>query len=195
MKVNPKHLALSFLGAGLLFTPLVFAHALGAHGAGFADGFAHPFLGLDHLLAMIAVGLWAAQMGGAARWRVPLAFLTVMAGGTLWANLGLGGALVETAVAGSVLALGLLVACAVRLSSFWSVLAVAAFALFHGYAHGLEMPEAASPTSYGLGFILATAVLHLAGIGLGLAARQRRILIRLGGVAIAATGALLLAGG
>ena len=183
---------------GLLFcTALpgaVEAHTFGAHGAGFADGLVHPFLGIDHLVAILAVGFWAAQLGGAALWRVPLAFLAVMTSGVLWAGTGLDGALVEAAVAGSVLALGLMIALSVRLPSGWGALLVAVFALFHGHAHGLEMPEAASPWSYGAGFLLATASLHLAGLALGLSTRRHRVLIRLGGAAIAATGAILLVG-
>ncbi len=168
------------------------AHGFGAHAAGFAEGFAHPFLGLDHLLAMLGVGLWASQLGGAALWRLPLAFLAVMAGAALWASAGLDAALVDTLVAGSVLALGLVVACAARLPGFCSVLAVAGFALFHGYAHGLEMPAAASPWNYGAGFLLATASLHLAGLVLGGEARRHRAWVRLGGAALAVGGAALL---
>ena len=169
------------------------AHTFGASGAGFAAGFAHPYLGLDHLLAMVAVGFWAAQSGRPALWQLPPAFLTLMAGGAVWANLGLETARAETGIGLSVLALGLLIAGRVRLPSTWSTFAVAVFALFHGYAHGLEMPEAASPGTYAAGFVLATASLHLVGIGFGLFARRRHALIRASGAAIAVAGAWLLA--
>lgn len=182
----------------LAVTTLVFAggasaHTFGAHGAGFAEGIAHPFLGLDHLLAMLAVGLWAAQLGGPARWRLPLAFLAAMAGGALLANLGFEAAFAETAIAGSVLALGLLIAGKVRLPAALSLMAAAMFALGHGYAHGLEMPQAGSPWAYGAGFLLATASLHGAGILLGSGAGRLALLVRAGGAAIAATGLILLA--
>lgn len=179
---------------GLSFAGSASAHSFGAQGAGFVQGLAHPFLGLDHLLAMFAVGLWASQLGGTALWRVPLAFVAVMAGGALWANLGLDAALAETVIALSVLALGVMVAGAVRLPMSWSLPLVALFALGHGYAHGLEIPDAASPWGYGAGFLLATAGLHLAGIGAGLSAHRHRALVRLGGCAIAVGGAWLLAG-
>jgi urease accessory protein len=194
MKNQSKFLAVSsFAGAGLLFAPAVFAHTFGAHGAGFADGLAHPFLGLDHLLAMLAVGLWAAQLGGAALWRVPAVFLAAMAGGALLADPSVDAASLETAVGGSVLALGLLVALALRLPGGLGLLAVALCASLHGYAHGLEMPQAASPLAYGLGFLSATAGLHLLGVSLGMSLGRFRLASRVGGVAIAAAGLLILA--
>ncbi|MCX7110566.1 MAG: HupE/UreJ family protein [Proteobacteria bacterium] len=194
MKANSKFLAFTFAAiAGMLFTPAVFAHTVGAHGAGFAGGLAHPFFGLDHLLAMIAVGLWASQLGGSAMRRVPVAFVTAMAGGAVLANPAMDVSWLETAIAGSVLALGLMVAFRLRLPSLPGLVAVAVFALFHGFAHGLEMPQTASPLGYGLGFLLATASLHLAGIFLGLAMGRKRFMLQAGGVAIAAAGLLLMA--
>lgn len=192
--MKSKSFVLAFLaGAALVFTGGASAHTFGAHGAGFAEGVAHPCLGLDHLLAMLAVGLWAAQRGGPARWRLPLAFMAAMAGGAGLANLGIGAAFAETLAAGSVLILGLLIAGRVRLAQASSLLAVAVFALGHGYAHGLEMPEAASPWGYGAGFLLATASLHGAGVLLGSTAGRLAFPVRAGGAAIAATGLILLA--
>lgn len=176
------------MGAALL--PVVQAHTLGASGSGLAEGFIHPFLGLDHLLAMIAVGLWAAQLGGRATWLTPAAFVMVMAGAALLGSLGMELPMLEPAVASSVLVSGLLVACAVRLPPAASVCLVALFALFHGYAHGLESPQTASPALYGAGFILATASLH--GIGLGLGFLIGRYGSRVGGATIALTGLFLL---
>lgn len=194
MKNQSKFLAVSsFATAAVLFTPAVFAHTFGAQGAGFADGLAHPFLGLDHLLAMLAVGVWAAQLGGAALWRVPAAFLAAMAGGALLAIPLVDMAWLETAIGASVLALGVLVALALRLPSGSALLAVALFASFHGFAHGLEMPQTASPAGYGLGFLSATASLHLLGVLLGLFLGRVRFASRVGGVAIAAAGLLMLA--
>lgn len=176
-----------------LFAATASAHTFGAHGAGMTEGLVHPFIGLDHLLAMLAVGIWAAQLGGRALWQVPLAFVAVMAGGAALAQLGLGLSLVEVMIAGSVLALGLLIAGAVRVSGTVSVMAVSLFALFHGYAHGLEMPQAGSPVAYAAGFVLATVCLHLLGIALGLSLNRMRVLSRISGAAIAVTGVYLLA--
>lgn len=178
----------------ILFAGRAAAHTFGAHDAGFAEGLAHPFLGLDHLLTMIAVGVWAVQLGGRALWLVPLAFVSVMGGGAGLAYLGASFAPVEVAIAASVLVLGLLVAGSVRVSAAAGAMVVSSLALFHGYAHGLEIPLAATPTAYAAGFILATTGLHLLGIGLGLLLRWTPMLSKLGGSALAATGVYLLAG-
>ncbi|MFM8332470.1 MAG: HupE/UreJ family protein [Candidatus Methylumidiphilus sp.] len=193
MKSKAKYFTVPALaGFALVFAPSASAHTLGSHGAGFAAGVAHPFIGLDHLLTMLAVGLWAAQLGGAALWRVPAAFVAAMAVGAALARPELDLAGLELAVGGSVLALGLLLAFALRLPGLLAPLAVALLALSHGAAHGLEMPQTASPWGYGLGFLLATAGLHGAGIALGLSLK-RSALARVGGVAIAAAGLWLLA--
>jgi len=169
------------------------AHALGVPHTDFATGFGHPLGGLDHVLAMVAVGLWAAQLGGRALWWVPLTFVLAMAVGGF---LGISLPMVEMGIAGSVLVLGVLVALASRLPLAASMALVGVFALFHGYAHGAEMAAESSALWYSLGFMLATALLHGAGIGVGLTARSGMTarLVRLGGAAIAASGALLLAG-
>ncbi|MEW6415727.1 MAG: HupE/UreJ family protein [Pseudomonadota bacterium] len=157
--------------------------------AGFASGLAHPFLGLDHLLAMIAVGLWAAQQGGRAVWAVPAAFVGAMVLGGLAAWTGGTLPQVETGIALSVLVLGLLVATRRQWVAPAGMALAAGFALFHGYAHGLEMPHAASPFQYALGLVLATAALHAAGIGGSLFGRR---VVQWSGVAIAATGLVLI---
>jgi len=159
----------------------------------FSAGLAHPFSGWDHLLAMIAVGLWAAQLGGRARWLVPASFVGLMALGAALGEAGLAFAGLEQGIAASVLALGLLVAGAVRLPVAAGMALVGLFALFHGLAHGGEMPASAAGLNYGFGFIAATALLHAAGLGAGaLAARRSTLLPRLAGGAIAVS-ALLLA--
>lgn len=152
---------------------------------GFSGGLAHPLLGLDHLLAMIAIGLWAAQQGGRATWAVPAAFVGAMAlgGGLAWSGIALAHA--ETGIALSVLVLGLLVATRRRWTLAAGMAIAAAFALFHGYAHGLEMPQAASPVLYGLGFVLATACLHGVGIAGSLIGRYA---MQAAGVGIAVSG-------
>ena len=181
--------------AALLAANAAQAHIISAQGAGFAAGFAHPFSGLDHLVAMVAVGLWAAQLGGRARWIVPLAFMGALAAGAGLALAGVRLPAVETGIASSVMILGLLIAIAARLPTAASAVLVGAFAVFHGHAHGTELPQAASGALYGAGFLLATGLLHATGLGLG-AAMQRRFesawLRALGG-GIAAIGAVMLA--
>jgi urease accessory protein len=138
------------------------AHTFGSHGAGLAEGLAHPFLGLDHLLAMLAVGLWAAQLGGRAMWLAPAAFVVVMGASAALSSSGAELPMLEPAIASTVLVLGLLVAFAVRLETPVSVGLLGLLAFFHGYAHGLELPETAAPALYALGFITSTAMLHVA---------------------------------
>ena len=177
-----------FAAAALLLAPaLAFAHP--GHGDnGLVAGISHPLGGLDHLLAMVAVGLWAAQQKGAARWALPCTFVgTMLIGGVLGFE-GLQLPALESGIAASVLALGLAVA-------FVAVGATALFALFHGVAHGLELPDMTSPWAYAAGFVGATAVLHAAGYAvvrfLPAAAAP---LVRVAGAASAATGVWLLAG-
>lgn len=163
----------------------------GDHGTltGFAGGLTHPLLGLDHLLAMLAVGLWAAQQGGRALWAIPAAFVAAMLAGGVLAWSGVALPQVEGAIALSVLALGLLVVARLRAPLAAGMSIAAGFALFHGYAHGLEMPLAASPAQYALGFVLATACLHGAGVAGSLLGRRA---VRLAGAGIAATGVALM---
>lgn len=170
-----------------------FAHP-GHNVSGFAAGLMHPFSGLDHLLAMVAVGLWAAQGGGRRIWLLPAAFMTMLAVGAGIAMHWQGLPLVETGIAVSVLALGLVTALSLQLPASLSVAITALFGLLHGYAHGLELPESAAPVSYALGFLAATATLHLGGIALGVVShRNYAVLSRLLGAAIAVSGAYLLA--
>ncbi|HRD50629.1 MAG TPA: HupE/UreJ family protein [Candidatus Contendobacter sp.] len=172
------------------------AHTLGILHMDFAAGLAHPLSGLDHVLAMIAVGLWAAQRGGRALWLVPLSFVLMMAAGGMLGFLGMPLPYVELGIAGSVLILGILVALSSRLPVAASMALVGLFAIFHGYAHGAEMAAESSALWYSLGFMLATATLHIMGIGIGLAAARGMPaqLVRAGGAAIAASGVLLLVG-
>jgi urease accessory protein len=167
-------------------------HAVGPDA--FTAGFTHPFLGLDHVLAMVAVGMWAARLGGRAVWLAPTAFITCMVGGFALAMAGVGLPAVEPGIAASVVVLGILIAAAIRLPLAASVALVGVFAVFHGHAHGAELTGAAA--AFGLGFVAATALLHGAGIALGrvLAGRQRLLLARgLGGV-VAGIGLVLLGG-
>jgi urease accessory protein len=179
----------------LFLSPAVaFAHP-GHDSSGLLAGIAHPVTGLDHLLAMLAVGLWAAQQKGAARWALPVTFVgTMLLGGVLGFE-GLQLPFMETGIAASVLALGLLVAVAVRPPVALAVGLTAMFALAHGVAHGLELPEVASPWGYAAGFVAATAALHAMGYalvrGLPVAAAP---LVRMAGLLSAGAGAWLLVG-
>jgi urease accessory protein len=166
------------------------AHSFGAQGAGFAAGFGHPLLGLDHLLAMVAVGLWAAQLGGRAIWQVPASFVGALALGASLALAGVAIPAVEPGIMASLLAMGLLVAFAVRLPAAVGTALVAVFAVCHGHAHGTEMPMAATPLLYGAGFVLATTALHVLGVALGWAGARlvSPALTRAAGAAIATAG-------
>jgi urease accessory protein len=182
------------LALPVLLCLLALADPAAAHpaiGSGFAAGLAHPFSGLDHVLAMIAVGLWAAQLGGRAVWLVPTAFVAMMLVGGALGALGIAMPAVELGIIGSVLLLGLMVALSLRLPVALGMALVGVFALCHGHAHGSEMPLAATAGLFALGFAVATAVLHGIGIGLGLALR-RGPMLRWSGAGIAAAGLVLL---
>ncbi|MBU1331400.1 MAG: HupE/UreJ family protein [Gammaproteobacteria bacterium] len=184
----------SLIALGLMLSPaLAFAHPGHDH-SGLMAGLAHPVFGLDHLLAMLAVGLWAAQQSGAARWALPLTFVASMLIGGLLGFGGLEIPLMETGIAASVLAFGLLVAVAVRLPMVVALGLTALFALTHGVAHGLELPNLASPWTYAIGFLVATAALHGAGYALVRSLpRAAAPLVRVAGAASALTGVWLLA--
>ena len=186
-------LALFGLLAYVTILPVAEAHTFGSQGAGLMAGLTHPFVGLDHLLAMFAVGIWAGQLGGRAVWLIPLTFVSVMAVAATLASFGLLLPLMEPAIACSVLVLGLLIAGSVRLPTSVCALLVSLFAVFHGYAHGLELPQAASPILYGAGFVLATALLHGLGIGFARNSRQHKMLQRIAGYSLIAASGLLLA--
>jgi urease accessory protein len=183
------------LGAVVLLLTPVFAFAHSGHGDnGLIAGIRHPLGGLDHLLAMLAVGLWAAQQQGAARWALPCTFVGILLIGGLLGFEGLNLPVLESGIAASVLALGLAVALAVRPPLNLAIGATALFALFHGVAHGLELPDMASPWAYAAGFVAATAALHVAGYAVVRVLPQAAApLVRLAGAASAATGVWLLA--
>ncbi len=173
----------------LLIPSMASAHTGVGDTAGFWHGLAHPIGGLDHILAMVAVGLWAAQIGGKALWMVPGAFVLAMAGSSVIGHFGLPLPGVEQGILASDFVLGLLLLFAARLPLAVSTGIVAILAIFHGYAHGAEMPSTASGLVYGFGFIVSTAMLHLAGIGMGWATARyqpklQEQLFRLGGGAV-----------
>lgn len=164
-----------------------------ATSSGFVTGFLHPLTGVDHLLAMLAVGMWGAQLGMPALWLLPVAFPLVMALGGV---IGLGGLplpAAEPAIVASVLLLGGAIAVGTRPPLAMAATLVAFFAVFHGYAHGRELPAQTSALGYSTGFVLATGGIHLLGIAIGLVTRLpggERVL-RAGGAAIAAAGVVL----
>ena len=142
--------------------------------SGLAAGITHPLMGMDHLLAMVAVGLCGAKLGGAARWLLPLLFVSVMLVGGALAMAGVHLPGVELGIVGSVIVLGALLVVVQRGQTAPVALLVAGFSLFHGYAHGAEMPAAAGALSYALGFAVATAALHAAGLFGGLWLQERK---------------------
>jgi urease accessory protein len=179
--------------AALLLPTAAWAHpSLAHHVHGFMAGVSHPLTGLDHLLAMLSVGLWASQKGGRALWLWPAAFVTAMIAGGVLGMAGIGLPLVEPAIAASLLVLGAAIAATLMLPTAAGIALIALFGLFHGNAHGLEAP-ADGAGLYALGFVLSTITLHMLGLAMGLSAQKmhRPILIRAGAVLIAATGAVM----
>lgn len=158
---------------------------------GFLFGAAHPFSGADHLLAMVAVGLWAGQSGGRWLWALPTAFVMLMQAGALGAMAGWAFPYVEQTIGLSVLVFGLMVASACPSGLVCGVFLVGVFAVFHGHAHGAEIPATSNVFGYGLGFMLSTAFLH--GVGIGTVTLAWPRLIRWVGVGIALSGVYLAA--
>ena len=186
--------------AGGLLPSFAYAHVGAIHAeigeaSGFLHGLTHPVSGLDHICAMLAVGIWAAQMGGRSVWAVPLTFVGVMALGGALPMLGIGLPFVEQGIVLSVLLLGVLIAASMRLPLWLSSGMVGTFALWHGHAHGAEMPELASGMTYALGFMLVTALLHAMGIAFGLSVQRisRERLVQAAGAGIALCGVYLAA--
>jgi urease accessory protein len=186
------------LAALLLLPPLAPALAHTGTGTigGLQSGFLHPITGIDHLVAMVAVGLWGAQLGNPAIWVLPITFPLVMAFGGLLGIIGVELPLTEIAIAASGIGLGLAVALRARPPLWIAAALVGLFAIFHGYAHGLELPEAADPVAYGAGFVVATGLLHLCGILLGVLILWPvgSRLVRLGGAAIGGVGTYFMLG-
>jgi len=166
------------------------AHA-GGSAAGLLSGLLHPVSGLDHVLAMVAVGIWGAQLGAPAIWILPVTFPMVMALGGMLGLLGIGLPGVEVGIGVSALLLGIMVAREVRPPLGLAAALVGFFAIFHGYAHGTELPAGQNGLLYSIGFVVATGALHACGIGLGLIHRWEwgRTALRIGGVFIALSGA------
>lgn len=187
--------------AVLVLAAILAAGAAQAHtgegvAGGLASGFLHPLFGWDHVVAMVAVGLWGAVLGAPALWLLPIVFPVVMAMGGALGVAGVPLAAVETGIALSGVVLGLLVAFAIRAPLWIAAVVVGAFAIFHGHAHGTELPVAADPVAYAAGFVIATGLLHLTGISVGLLWGRPwgAWAVRAAGALVAGVGAAFLTG-
>lgn len=185
---------MAVIAFGVLFCGPAAAHMGTGLPGGFASGFAHPFTGLDHLLAMVSVGLWGAFLGPPLLYALPVVFPAMMVAGATMGMFGIPMPPVELGIALSVLMLGLCIALSVRAPVWAACLVVAVFAVFHGYAHGKELPSAADPIGYSAGFVLATGLLHVSGICLGLLNARPRGMVatRSMGAGISVVGAWFL---
>ena len=199
MEIEMFRRALTLAALMMIATSAAEAHVGIGDTNGFVHGFGHPLGGIDHVLVMVAVGLLAAHLGGRALWAVPLSFVSMMIIGGVLGMAGVTLPLVEVGMGISVVVLGAAIAVGYRMPTAAAMAMVGVFAVFHGHAHGAEMPETASGLSYGIGFTLATAFLHVCGIGVGLGigrvgeAYGGRIL-RVAGSAMAVAGIAILSG-
>ena len=184
-----KKVVLATAGIVSFLPNIVYAHE--GSGGGFMAGLTHPVLGFDHLLAMLSVGILSAQMGGQAIWKVPFTFVLVMLGGGILGINGIPIFSVELGIALSVLALGIAIALDKKLSPLLAMVFVGFFAIFHGHAHGTEMPSLSKPLFYACGFVLGTAGIHVAGVLVGIIAERLKDsaqLLRYAGAGIAGVG-------
>jgi urease accessory protein len=196
-----RHIPRGFRAAFALITTLVclwplpaLAHVERGQAAGFVTGLRHPWSGLDHVLAMVAVGIWGAQLGNPAIWLLPVTFPLVMSLGAMMGLLGIPLPGIEIGIAVSAILLGTMVAGEVRPKLAVAALLVGVFAVFHGHAHGTELPPGQSGMLYSMGFVIATGCLHAVGIAIGLVHRWRagQVALRVAGALIAAMGLLFL---
>lgn len=194
MTPGARHRLLVLLGVVLLAAAPLEAHEVAGQAEGFLTGLRHPVSGLDHVLAMVAVGLWGAQLGPPAVWLLPVTFPMIMALGGFLALVGVPVPGVEVGIALSGVLLGLMVAADARPPLLVAVVLVAIFAVFHGHAHGAELPPGQSGLTYSIGFVVATGTLHAVGISLGLAHRwpAGRVALRVAGALVATAGAVFL---
>lgn len=180
----------------LIFSSSLFAHATHVHANGFISGIGHPVLGLDHLLAMLAVGVISIIMGGQSIWRVPLIFVLFMLVGSLIGHFYSQIPWVEYGIVFSVISLGLAIAFWKKDRYFVSFFLIALFGLFHGYAHGAEMPSMVDPLLYGAGFVTGTIILHLCGVLIGFVMNKipgGKDILRLSGSVMSAVGVYFFA--
>jgi len=180
--------------AFLVSIPFAHAHVQQGQAVGFLTGLGHPWSGLDHILAMIAVGLWGAQLGNPAIWMLPITFPLVMSLGAMMGLLGMPLPGIEVGIAISAIVLGIMVLREVRLNLNLAVILVGCFAVFHGHAHGTELPAGQSGLLYSMGFVTATGCLHGLGIAVGLIHRwpMGKLVLRGSGALIATMGVFFL---
>ncbi|KAG1648417.1 Protein HupE [Nymphon striatum] len=187
----------ALLLATFFTSSLAFAHSdAGSISGGFVTGFLHPIMGFDHVVAMVAVGLWGVFLGRPAIWILPVVFPLVMAFGGALGVIGVEIPGIETGIALSGVVLGLAVAFAFKPAIWIAAVLVGAFAIFHGHAHGTELPTATNPLIYSIGFVIGTGLLHLAGIAFGELSRWSwgKYAVRSGGAVIALVGLGFLTG-
>jgi urease accessory protein len=195
MGVEMRRAELILVVGAMLSAAPALAHT-GESGGGFISGLAHPIFGPDHVVAMVAVGLWGAFLGVPAIWLLPVVFPLVMALGGVLGIIGMPMVAVETGIATSAIVLGLMVALAARPPLWAAAVLVGAFAIFHGYAHGKELPDGANAVAFSAGFVIATGLLHLCGIAFGLLTRwpAGRYAVRGAGGVISLVGVAYLSG-
>ncbi|MBI5414072.1 HupE/UreJ family protein [Candidatus Peregrinibacteria bacterium] len=194
MKSNLKILALFIF---VLFAMPMTAHAHLIGGNGLESGITHPFFGLDHLLAMVAVGIISTQIGGKAIWKVPTVFVSFMVVGGLFGIEGFQFPIAETGITVSVLVFGVFIVLSKKIPVNWAMICVALFALFHGHSHGEEMPLIANAALYTIGFVFSTTLLHIMGVLIGHYARKTEFtleLLRYLGAGMSGIGLLFLFG-
>ena len=197
--IEVHHLFRTFLVSiiTLIFaTSAAVAHTGEGLTGGFLSGLTHPIFGWDHVVAMVAVGLWGAVLGRPAIWILPIVFPLVMAFGAALGVAGIPVPFIEAGIALSGVVLGLLIVFFVKTPMVIAAVLVGLFAIFHGHAHGTELPEAANPIAYAVGFVIATGLLHLFGILFGtlMASEAGKWAVRAGGALIALVGAAFLFG-
>ncbi|THF50887.1 HupE/UreJ family protein [Allorhizobium terrae] len=163
---------LALVGVVAFMPGIAQAHIIQGGSGGFLQGFEHPLSGADHLLAMFSVGLWGAQMGGRNVWTLPITFPLIMVLGGILGITGVPLPAIETGIALSIVVLGAAIAFVWRPPEWLALTVIGLFAICHGYAHGAELPEAADPADFAIGFVLATGLIHLAGIGVGLGVQR-----------------------
>jgi urease accessory protein len=193
--MRPSSATRALFAASLaVLAPGAFAHVQSGQAAGFVTGFLHPISGLDHVLAMVAVGLWGAQLGAPAIWLLPITFPIVMALGGFLGLLGVPLPGVEIGIAASAILLGAAVMTERRPPLYAAAALVGFFAVFHGHAHGTELPLGQSALLYSLGFVMATGCLHAIGIAIGAVHRwpTGRIVLRIAGGGVGLAGLFFL---
>jgi len=189
---NKNTVALNFwiILVTVLWPLYAWAHVGTGEAGGFVTGLQHPISGLDHVIAMLAVGLWGAQLGNPALWLLPVVFPMMMAGGACMGLMGFPLPGVEVGIAVSAIVLGLMVLAEARLKIYLAMVIVAFFAIFHGHAHGTELPAGQSGLLYSIGFVAATGCLHAVGIAIGLIHRWQ-----VGRLALRGAGSIVCGGG